>query len=1777
MRNHRFSAVAPVFGLLAAIVFLAPIAYTFANKLNPHANAATAPAAPAPVRETGQDLAIWQDIAGARSGQNQIEAGAPDVAWRQRTLRLNLEPLAALLKTAARENTVAAAQSVIIPLPLPDGRTLRFRVVESPVFEHPERYPDLRTWRGQGIEDPTAAMRCSLTPAGFHAFVRTSAEAVTIAPIGPSAAAAIYQSVAGNDPQISETIRCLVTRGGAAPRANVSGTEAGSAAAAVTGDKILRNYRLAVAATPAYTNSIGAAVNAANPAAGALTAITQTINAVNLIYERDLAIHFNLIGNEAAIIFSSAAPPPAPGYGSGSGGVGASQLNNQTILDNVIGAANYDIGHVFDGEALAQSGVLSGVGLAVTPATCNTQVKARGASYMAASSSLLAGLPSQRLAISIVAHEIGHQFSAPHSFNGTTNGCTERDATAAYEPASGSTIMSYGSNVCGAENLGQTTADLYFHTSSIEKISAYSTTGAGGPCSMAVATSNNAPAVSAGAAYTIPARTPFTLTATGSDADNDALTYTWEQYDLAEAPAPPSTDEDGQKRPIFRSFPPTASASRTFPRLSDILANTTTLGESLPTINRTLNFRVTARDNKSGNGATNCATTAITVSNTGAAFAVTAPDTAVSWTGGSQQTVTWNVAGTNGGMINVANVRILLSTDGGNTFGATLLASAPNTGTATITVPNTPTTTARVKVEAVGNIFFDIGNANFTITAGTSCPVVTSLSPASGAAGAQVTINGSGFTGVTSLRFSNNIGASFTVNSDTLITTTVPAGATTGALTLVKSGCSGQQSTTFTVTCPAITIGTAALPVGTRNQAYTQTLSASGQTGTFTWAVTSGTLPTGLSLSTAGVLSGTPTQAGTFPLTVTATNTSTGCTGTMSYSLVINAQACPAITVDPATIGAATTGVAFTQAFTQTGGAGQTPLTLSGTLPTGLTFSNGSISGTPRQSGTFNFTITATDASQCTGNRAYTLAVSCPTITINPASLPGATVGAAYNQTITATGGATPHSYNVSAGTLPAGLALSGTGALTGTPTTPGNYSFTVRATDINGCAVARPYSVTAGCPTLTATSSSSFTATFGVEYLHMFSVTGGTGSYTYTLASGELPNSITMAANGRLSGIPLQAGTFNFTVRATDTAGCSLVILSTLTVVGGEGVAELALTQTAVLNTSQTAITYTINITNNGPGAAAPVLLTNTLPGGARPTACSATRNGVCGTSGAGNTVRFDLLPPGTTGVVTLTAAVGCASAGSLPFVSASAVTSGMPDPLTTNNNASTTTTINCVARPVVALAGGKSAFAFGAAAANGGSLSDTFSLENTGNAPLSAGFTLRRTGADVTSGRITTADDSCVFQVRMVNPDNSETTVSAAAILPGQKRSFRLLFNPRIPAPTGRTSGYTAGQLLPDAITSELTINTGDGNTLRVPLSATVDTRARLINPLAPALAPLIATARTLDEITVEASVHDPNNDLYLLNYQFLSSTGAPIGSPVGVDIDTTVTPLARGQSFTVVRKFRVPLTLDVAAVRVTLFDRTWQTSAQSAAIGTTPGRVVNVSAASYAPIPLAGESIIAAFGTNMAASSAYATGNTLPTSLAGVQVFVRDSNELTRLAELFFVSPGQINYLVPAGAAAGMATVVIARDNQVVAVESRMLENVSPGLFTAGSTGSGPGSGYVVRVRPDGAQTYEAIAQYDGARFVTRPLDFGSGNDELYLVLFGAGFRGRNPQGNARLLIGGASVEALYIGPQGGYAGLDQINVRIPRALAGRGEIDAVLSVDERQSNAVRISIR
>ena len=627
-----------------------------------------------------------------------------------RRVALSTTLLTSILRQAPIESSSDATQKrTILTLPIADGTLSRFSIVDSPIMapELAARYPGIKTYAAQGVDDPATTARFDWTPVGFHGIILSPKGTVLIEPASVSDVENYIVYFQGDVTAGSGECGVTTEEQETAASRDAQLKKNLPVISAVTSGSTLRTYRLAAAATAEYTQAYGGGT-----VAGGLSAVTTTINLVNAIYEREVAIRLTLVANNDAIIFTDTA---TDGYTHEN--IGALLIENQSRLDSVIGSANYDVGHVFDGRLLP-GGAFQWSGFASFGIVCVDGSKARGVDIFRSVS------PTNIYAYYSAAHELGHQFNARHTFNTTAGTCGgQRSASSAYEPYNGSTIMAYRL-ACSPDDLMST--DTYFHNASIEQIVNFSS---GTACPVQTGTGNNPPTVDAGPIYTIPMGTPFILTATGGDPDGDAITFAWEEFDLGTA-APPNTD-DGS-RPIFRSFTPVTSPSRTFPRLQDVLSGFATQGESLPTTTRTMNFRVTARDNRSGGGGVNSAATQVNVRSDAGPFIVTQPASGASWSTGTNQTVTWNVANTNNAPVGCANVKITLSTDGGLTFPITLLASTPNDGSEAVSIPGTPSGNARIKVEAVANIFFNISRA-FTITgSATNTLTVASINPNNG-------------------------------------------------------------------------------------------------------------------------------------------------------------------------------------------------------------------------------------------------------------------------------------------------------------------------------------------------------------------------------------------------------------------------------------------------------------------------------------------------------------------------------------------------------------------------------------------------------------------------------------------------------------------------------------------------------------------------------------------------------------------------------------------------------------------------------------------------------------------------------------------------------------------------------------------------------------------------------------------------------------------------------------------------------------------------------------
>lgn len=645
---------------------------------------------------------LWSELS-ATSAVKSLDANKvyPE---KYRAVSVNYEMLKSTLLSAPKSEFFYAKSSnpTVVELPMPYGSFESFQIMETPMMEEAlaAKYPSIKTFTGVSLQNPQNTVKIDIGPFGFHAMVLSKEGRYFINPIS-NISTSQYMSFYRKDlPSWANTFNCGTVADEKFEAENAERIAQYTANRGSSAVIQLRTYRLALACTPEYAV---AATGLSNPTKEqTLAKMVVSMNRVNGVYETEVAVHMNLVANTDTLIYLPGMTSP---YTNSNGGTMLSQ--NQTTCNARIGSANYDIGHVFS----TGGGGIAGLGVVCT------STKAQG----------VTGSPSpvaDAFDIDYVAHEMGHQFAGNHTFNSVTGSCGggNRNSTTAYEPGSGTTIMAYA-GICGADDIALH-SDPYFHAISLDEINAFINSGSGNACPVKTTTSNNPPVVNAGSNFTIPISTPFKLTGSATDPDGDELTYSWEQMDLGTGGAPNSATGNA---PLFRFFPPTSQPTRTFPKLNDILTNTQIKGEKLPSYARSMKFRLVARDNKAMAGATGKAEMTVTVSAAAGPFLVTTYNTLDTAYVGATETITWNVANTNVSPVNCSLVRILLSTDGGQTFPITLKDSTANDGNESVVIPNNIANTCRIKIESIGNIFFDLNNTNFKIFAPTVADFTTAV------------------------------------------------------------------------------------------------------------------------------------------------------------------------------------------------------------------------------------------------------------------------------------------------------------------------------------------------------------------------------------------------------------------------------------------------------------------------------------------------------------------------------------------------------------------------------------------------------------------------------------------------------------------------------------------------------------------------------------------------------------------------------------------------------------------------------------------------------------------------------------------------------------------------------------------------------------------------------------------------------------------------------------------------------------------------------------------
>jgi hypothetical protein len=640
----------------------------------------------------------WSIKKESEVSKTRLKTDKKNIPSKYKVFSLDFKSLKSNFKTATINTTGKKTKTpLLMDFPNEDGTMETFSIEKISVL-HPDleaQYPEIQSFFGVSEKNPMKTIYMSISPSGFNGLIKGE-KTIYIDPIERNNTSDyIVYDKKDYVKDAKDSFVCNV-QDEHDDHQDVEGLDENSqfkkinSTAKTTNliDGKLRTYRLAVACTSEYTLYYG------NTVAGALAAINTTITRVNSVFKTDVGIQFQIVAGNNRLIYRNnvnidASPDPDP-YDNYDG---SQMLNiNTANITGLIGVNAYDVGHAF---STGGGGIAGG-------SPCTSASKGNGVTGIVTPQ-------FDQFDIGYVAHELGHQFGAAHT---QSNAC-QIAATSAMEPGSGTTIMSYA-GIC-PPNI-QADADAYFHARSIQQMTAVITANT---CDIETTIANNEPVITAIPDRTIPRSTPFILT--GIATDNDAgdaarLTYCWEQMDAGTSGgvSPFATKTTG---PMYRSLIPMLSPARTFPNLNSIISNAASTWEILSSVGRTLNFRLTVRDNNPLGGQTNQDNVIVTVGTAGP-FVLTAPNTSVIWYVGTSQTVTWNVASTNTATYSL-NVNIKLSTDGGLTYPITLLSNTPNDGTQAITVPNNIGKNNRIKIEAAANIFFDISDANFEIKANT--------------------------------------------------------------------------------------------------------------------------------------------------------------------------------------------------------------------------------------------------------------------------------------------------------------------------------------------------------------------------------------------------------------------------------------------------------------------------------------------------------------------------------------------------------------------------------------------------------------------------------------------------------------------------------------------------------------------------------------------------------------------------------------------------------------------------------------------------------------------------------------------------------------------------------------------------------------------------------------------------------------------------------------------------------------------------------------------------
>ncbi len=673
-------------------------------------------------------------------------------------------------------NKLSGQAGIQMFFPNANGEMEQFLVWENSNFDPALQalYPEIRSYKAIGVTDKSAMMSFSVSPIGVQTMtLRADKDAEFIEAFDKAATTYVLftskNSSKGRLPfncgtEDLKTSQTILNKTGIAMRSNNS---------------VYKTMRLALSCTGEYGTFFGGTV------AGALAGMNATMTRCNGVYEKDLAVHMNMIANNNLVVYTNAATDPYDPSSIGAGTPTTSPTWNaqlQATLTSVIGESAYDIGHLFGGDG-------GGGNAGCIGCVCVDGVK--GSGFTSPSNAVPAG---DTFDIDYVVHEMGHQMGANHTFSFKENNSVN------VEPGSGSTIMAYA---------GITTVDVQAHSDpyytyrSILQIQNY-LAGAAVTCPVTVATTNTKPVVNAGADITIPKGTAYLLTGSGSDPDGDPITFCWEENDDATTVNTTATMPSLNKTngPNYRSLNPVSIPVRYMPAYSTIIGGAvSSTWETVSNVFRVQKFTLTVRDNVVANGQTNTDEVLVTTNNTIGPFSVSYPAAAgISWAQGSVQTITWNVNNTTT-LAGSASINIKLSIDNGATW-TMLSAATPNDGTEAITVPNVSATTCRILIEPTGNIYYAVNPIPFSI--GYTCNIVTLSPNALIADGTAANVGGAITTSaitVPTIGTVNNMKVTFntnhTYNGDLVVKLAHPDGT---QVTLLNRTCNNPQTSGFNVT-----------------------------------------------------------------------------------------------------------------------------------------------------------------------------------------------------------------------------------------------------------------------------------------------------------------------------------------------------------------------------------------------------------------------------------------------------------------------------------------------------------------------------------------------------------------------------------------------------------------------------------------------------------------------------------------------------------------------------------------------------------------------------------------------------------------------------------------------------------------------------------------------------------------------------------------------------------------------------------------------------------------